>query len=160
MSYKGFYKHIYLCNDGKYCVMKGAEKYLQCDTLEEALYERDRMINVGWDWDLYVLLPDTINAYIHINLPPFNHQASYIVEESECWVVREKGAKQKYRGAYYSEDEAKRVARIYNANINHKPKRYVVRRSIDGEKKFFGRYKTRKEAEDRVEELMENNWSK
>lgn len=134
--------------------------YLECKTIEEALYERDRFVNVNWDWDLYVLLQDTANGYIHIDLPPFDKEPSYITVESEYWRVRDKGAKQRYRGVYHSEEEAKRVANIYDANITYVPVRYRVNKKFNGKEKFFGRYKTWEEAEERVRELKQNNWSK
>lgn len=157
MSYNAFYRYIVKVDD-KYMIMKGNESFGKYNTLADALYERDRLIAVDWDWDLSMELPETINGYIHIDLPPFNHQPSYIVEESEHWIVRGKGARQRYYGTYNSEKEAKKVALIYNANINYRPPRWSVKKKFNGKEKFFGRYKTREEAEARVKFLIENNW--
>lgn len=158
MSYEGFYR--YIVEDGKgYAIMKNNEKYGSYRTLEDALYERDRLIAVGWDWDLSMELPETPNNYKHIELPPFEH-SSYITVDSEHWVVREKGKEQRYRGRYYTEEEAKTVAMIYRANISHKKKAFRVQKRINGKTVYFGRYKTRKEAEERVEELKQNGWIK
>lgn len=160
MSYKSFYRYISKEN-GKYYIRKDNELYLICNTLPEALYERDRFENVGWEWDNYVQLVDTMNGYIHINLPPFDQrEAKHISESRECWIVRGKGKRQKYHGTYYDYEEAKRVARIYNANIQHKSKGYTVHKKINGKSCYFGRYKTLEEAEDRVRELKANNWEK
>ena len=158
MGFKGFYRHI-IKNGDKYRIKKGNEFFLECKSLEEALYERDRFENVDWNWDLYVQLPDTINGYIHITLPPFTHQPSYITEESEHWMVREKGADLRYRGTYSSFEDARKVAIMYNANITHKPKTYAVKKNINGKRKFYGRYKTREEAEERVKQLEECDWN-
>ena len=75
--YEGFYRHIVKRGD-KYWLQKDGEYYMDCKTLAEALYERDRMVSVDWNWDKYVQLPHTPNNYIHIDLPPFNHKATYI----------------------------------------------------------------------------------
>ena len=158
MSYKGFYKYIIKVGD-HYQIIKGNEKFGTYNRLADALYERDRFIAVDWDWDKYVELADTINGYIHIDLPPFNHQPSYIWETKEYWMVRGKGAEQRYYGSYQSLDEAKKVALIYNANITHQPRKFSVRKRIDGKTRFFGYYRTREEAEERVKELMESDWN-
>lgn len=158
MTYDGFYRYIFEVN-GKYRIIKNAETFLICDTIEEALYERDRLENVNWDWEEYVHMVDTINGYIHIDLPPYSKKYSYITEESEHWMVRGKGKNPKYHGTYSSYDEAEKVARIYNANITYKPVTFAVKKEINGKKKFFGRYKTFEEAENRVLELKLNDWS-
>lgn len=158
MTYSSFYRFIKKEND-KYRIMYNGEDYGTYENLAEALYDRDRLINVGWDWDKFCEMEETINGYIHIQLPPFAHESSYITIDSECWVVRNKGKDQKYRGTYYSEEEAKKVAMIYDANIAHKKKRYRVQRRINGKTKYFGRYKTYEEAQRRVEELEECDWS-
>lgn len=159
MSYKGFYRYIYK-NKDSFDIIKDNEKYGTYRRLEDALYERDRLIGAKWDWDDYMSMPETNNGYIHIDLPPFDHTPSYITREPSAWIVRSKGAKPKYYGTYRNEDEAKNVARIYNANIYFKEERFTVRKTFNGEKKFFGRYKTRKEAEEKVEELISNNWER
>lgn len=159
----GFYRYIYKLGNN-YWVMKNNEKFLECRTLEEALYERDRLIKVDWDWDLFVELPETTNNYIHIDLPPFNHKPKYISFVKEHWVVLSKnknnGSPTRYYGSYYSEDEAKEVAFIYNARIVHYPPRWKVQRRIDGKTKNFGYYESYEDAENRVVELIENGWKK
>ena len=47
-----------------------------------------------------------------------------------------------------------------NSYISHIPERWKVQKSIDGKIKYFGSYKTREEAEARVQELIENGWVK
>lgn len=159
MSYRSFYRYIYDEN-GKYYIRKGGELYLICNTLAEALYERDRFENVGWNWDNYVQLVDTNNAYIHIDLPPFEHKARYITVRKERWMVRGKGSRRKYFGSYDNYDEAVKVARIYNANISHISKAYVVKKKINGSSKEYGSFKTIEEAKERVRELETNGWEK
>lgn len=159
MSYDSFYRYIRKEND-KYWLIKNSERFIDCKTLEEALYERDRFENVGWDWDKYVQLPHTPNNYIHIDLPPFHHKPRYVSVENECWVVNGPRPRRKYYGTYQTLEEAKKVAKIYNAHISHKKKAYKVYRTINGKKQYFGRYPTRELAEKRVEELDKNGWKK
>lgn len=157
--YKGFYRHIVKRGD-KYWVRKGSEYYTDCNTLAEALYERDRLMSVDWDWDLYLQLPQTMNGYIHIDLPPFKHQPSYITHIKEYWTVMSKGRNPRYYGSYCSSEEAQKVCRIYKGRITHRGEKWKVIRKIDGKNKTFGFYKTREDAEKRVRELERNGWKK
>ena len=158
MSYKNFYRYIVLQN-GSYHIIKDNEKFGSYRRLADALYERDRLIAVDWDWDLSMELPETPNNYIHIDLPPFNHMPRHITHDKECWVVRSRGKEQKHYGRYPTEEEAIRVARIYSANIAHKNPAYRVQKRINGKTRYFGRYKTLEEAEERVRELERNDWN-
>lgn len=158
MSYKSFYRHIVQKGDS-YEIQRKGEKYGTYSTLADALYERDRLMAVDWDWDKSMELPETINGYKHIDLPPFNHKVSYISKDKECWVVRNKGKDQRYRGTYYSEEEAIKVARIYNGTISHKKEAYRVQKRIDGRTKYFGRFNTLEEAEQKVKELERRDWN-
>lgn len=159
MSYESFYRYIYAEN-GKYYIRKNGELYLICDTLEDALYERDRFENVGWNWDNYVQLVDTVNGYIHIKLPPFEHKAKHITVRKERWMVRGRGKRRKYYGSYNTYEEAQNVAKIYNANISHITKAYVVKRKINGSSVEYGSFKTIEDAQERVRELETNGWEK
>lgn len=158
VSYQSFYRNIY-GEHGKYWLIKNGERFIDCKTLAEALYERDRFESIGWDWDKYVQLAHTPNNYIHIDLPPFEHDASYITHERQCWTVNGPGRRQKYYGTYATLEEAEKVARIYNARVYIKREAYSVRRKIDGKMRYFGRYPTREEAEQRVKELKECDWN-
>lgn len=158
MTYRGFYRYIVKIGDS-YGIIKNNERFGTFSTVEDALYERDRLIAVDWDYDKWVELADTVNGYIHIDLPPFDTSPSYIHIVKEYWMVRGKGAKQKYFGSYGSYEEAKKVALMYDANITRVPKKYKVCKKINGKDKFFGYYKTMEEAEERVKELMESNWN-
>lgn len=162
MRYGGFYRHIYQEVDGNgFTIKKNNEKYGTYNTLADALYERDRLIRVDWDVDKWCELPDTINGYIHIDLPPFEHtNASYIALDKEHWEVRGKGSGYRYYGTYYDEDEAKYVAMVYDGRIVHYTDKYRVQRKIDGKTVYFGKYNTIEEARARVEELNENGWKK
>lgn len=159
MSYEGFYRYIYKHGD-KYRIIKGNEIFLICNTLSEALYERDRLVGCNWDWEAYVHLPDTINGYIHIDLPPFNHRATYITHINEYWIVLSKGRNPRYYGCYHSFEEAETVMNIYKGRIVHRKDRWRVQRKINGKMMHFGNYDTKQEAIDRVKELEKNGWKK
>lgn len=158
MSYKSFYRHI-VKNKNSYEIQRKGEKYGTYSTLADALYERDRLMAVDWDWDKSMELPETMNGYIHIDLPPFGHESTYISKDNECWVVRNRGKVQRYRGTYQTEEEAIRVARIYNGTISHKSEAYRVQKRINGRTRYFGRFKTYEDAEKRVKELEECDWN-
>lgn len=155
MGYDGFYRYIYKTKNG-YRVMKDGETYGTYDSLAEALYERDRFIAVDWDWGEYVYLQDTINGYIHINLPPFHHDAKYVALERESWIVCAKGSKYKYYGLYHNKEEAEKVALIYNARISHRNPKWKVQRNG----KTYGYFKTEEAAIEFRDELIECGWDK
>lgn len=157
MSYDSFYRYIYKRGE-KYYIKKDNEQYLICNTLEDALYERDRFEAVDWNWDDYVQLVDTINNYIHIDLPPFERKSDYIYLDRECWIVRGHGRRRKYYGTYYTKEEAETVRKIYRANMTHKNEGYKVQKTINGKNIYFGRFSTYEEAEERVKELEEKDW--
>lgn len=157
MTFRNFYRYVYKYGD-LYWIIKDGERYLSLPSLEEALFERDRLIAVDWDWELYCELPSTVNNYVHITLPPFHHNPKYISIDRERWTVVSKGRNGRYYGSYPSKDEAKKIALMYDGRIMYCPQRYVVQRRINGKKKSFGRYETLEEAEQRVLELMENDW--
>jgi len=158
MSFKGFYRYIVKQGD-KYRIIRNGEDYGSYRRLADALYERDRLIAVDWDWELSMELPETPNNYIHIDLPPFDHQPTHITEDKEVWIVRGHGKRQKYYGRYPTEEEAKRVARIYSANVSKKNKAYRVQRRIKGKTRYFGRYPTLEQAQARVKELEKCDWN-
>ena len=159
MSYRSFYRYIYE-KKNRYVIRKGDEEFGRFTRLADALYERDRLMAVDWDWDKLSEMPETPNNYLHIKLPPFNHKGQYITHDKEHWVVRGYGRRQRHYGTYFSKEEAELVAKIYYANVAHRNEAYRVQKRVNGKTTYFGRYKTREEAEERVRELEENGWKK
>lgn len=151
-----FYHHIHK-NGRLFEIVKGTELFGSYENVEDALYDRDRFIRVNWDWDLFVELVDTPNHYYQITLPPFDKQPKYVHRIREKWQVSDG---ENYHGTYYTEKEAKRVARIYNSNIQHKKEKWGVTRTVNGKKRWFGQYNTKEEALAKVEELNKNGWDK
>lgn len=154
-----FYRHIVYQNKA-YHIIRNNEQYGSYHDLEDALYERDRLIKVDWDWDLSMELEETENPYRKIQLPPFEHKPKYIYFNRECWEVRERGTKGKYHGVYYTLEEAKEVALACDGRISHRNAYYEITKGIDGKTRYFGRFKTHKEASKRLEELIKNGWKK
>lgn len=157
MTCNPFYKYIYRYGDG-YCIIKNNELYLSLLTLEQALFERDRLVAVDWDWELYCELPSTVNNYSYITLPPFDHKPKYISIDRERWTVVGKGKAYKYYGTYPNKDEAQKVALEHNGRIKHSPQRYMVQKTFGNKVVKFGKYKTLEEAEEKVLELLNNDW--
>ena len=157
MNRDSFYKHIYKYGDD-YCIIRKNELYLSMLTIEEALFERDRLVAVDWDWELYCELPSTVNNYSYITLPPFDHKPKYISIDRERWTVVGKGKSYKYYGTYPNKDEAQKVALEHNGRIKHSPQRYMVQKTLGNKVVKFGKYKTLEEAEEKVLELLNNDW--
>lgn len=151
-----FYHHIR--KKGRfYEILKNSEIYGSYENVEDALYDRDRLIKVNWDWDLFVEMVDTPNFYYQIDLPPFDKQPKYVSHVRERWQVWDGG---NYRGSYLTEEEAKKVARIYNSKIYHKKEKWCVTKSVNGYKQWFGQFDTEEEALAKVKELEEEGWDK
>lgn len=155
----GFYKNIYLINR-KYYIYKDNESYGGFNTLPEALYERDKLIKCGWDWENYVEAPETLNNYIHMELPPFSHEAKFITHEKEKWMVYGKGRKYKYYGQYDSKEKANEIAEKYNGRLIHRKSRYRVQRHINGEPIIFGYFDNLEDAINKRNELILTGWEK
>ena len=76
--------------------------------MEEALFDRDRLEQTNWNVSLWLELPDMPNPYYHIELPPFNHDKTYITRLPERFKVQKRiNGKAKVFGTYESYEEAK-----------------------------------------------------
>lgn len=102
------FEYIYKESDG-YSIKKDNEHYGYYQNLAEALFDRDRLIQCEWDWELFVQLPETPNGYIHIELPEFDRQKTYIKHIPERWEIQKRiDGKLKYFGSYRSLEEAEK----------------------------------------------------
>lgn len=116
-------------------------------------------MQVDWDVESWCQLQDTINGYIHIDLPPFSHKGhKYITRLKEHWVVRSQGRNYRYYGSYNTLEEAKRVSLMYGGRIYHRKEKFRVRKQINNKRRSYGYYDTYEEAERRVKELENNGW--
>lgn len=64
------------------------------------------------------------------------------------------------RGGMPRVSRPKRYGNVKNYHYNKSKKTWVVVKRINGKQEYFGGYKTEKEAQQRVEELKKNNWTK
>ena len=107
MKRKAFYRYIYKQGDG-YCIKKNNGYYGGYDILEEALFDRDRLEQTNWNVSLWLELPDVPNPYYHMELPPFNHDKTYITRMPERFKVQKRiNGRAKVFGTYDSYEEAK-----------------------------------------------------
>lgn len=151
-----FYKYI-IKTDSGYQIKKGNEKFGTYSKLSDALYERDRLVKVDWDWDDLMALEETHNFYEDMVLPPFHHKMSHI---HKCPLVYEVWVNKTYRGRFNNKSDATAFAKEIGGAIRPKKPRYRVQKSIDGKMKYFGQYRTLNEAIRRRNELEENGWVK
>ena len=77
MKNKAFYRYIYKQGD-KYSIQKDGQYYGGYDKLEDALFDRDRLIQTDWNVELWLELPEIPNPYYNMDLTPFNHDRTYI----------------------------------------------------------------------------------
>lgn len=107
-----FYKYIYKSNDG-YKIEKDCEYYGWFEDVRDALYERDRLISVNWDLELWVDIEETPNSYSNVVLPPFDsnikHLKQYISFDNinNVWKIRKSiNGKQKSFGNFIKLNDA------------------------------------------------------
>lgn len=101
------YDYIYKEKKG-YTIRKNNENYGYYQDIREALFERDRLIQSDWDWEVFVHLPDVPNGYANVELPPFNKNKSYITYV-EYWKIQKRiNGKLKVFGTYNSLEEAEK----------------------------------------------------
>ena len=121
---KPFYRNIYK-NGEWYRIIKNNEDYGAYKELCVALFDRDRFEQVDWKWDAFVQLPVIPNPYLHMELPPFDRQATYITHVPEYWKVQKKiDGKTRCYGYYRTREEAEnRVTELINngweLNVQH-----------------------------------------
>lgn len=149
-----FYKYI-VKNGNYYAIMKDNEKYGTYRRLEDALYERDRLIECDWDWEDSLELPEKDNPYLKMKLPRFVHEYSYIYHVAQTYRVF-KGAE--YKGTFNTKTDAYAYAEEIGGRVATTNKRYRVAKRVNGKSVYFGQYATLEEAIKRRDELMENGW--
>lgn len=150
-----FYKYIIKSGDG-YSIKKGNERYGNYRKLSDALYERDRLIQVNWDWDALVELEETENFYEKMNLPKFIHEYSYINRVAQRFKVYKDDI---FRGSFNNKKDAYNYAETIGGEVEESGVVYKVVKKVDGRQRHFGQFKTIEEAVKRRNELVEKGWS-
>ena len=151
-----FYRYIIKTDTG-YQIKKGNEKFGTYSKVTDALYERDRLMQVDWDWDALMELEETHNFYEDMVLPKFLHKMSYI---SKSPAIYEVYVNKTYRGRFDNKSDAEAFANEIGGVVYPKKPRYRVQKSIDGKMTYFGQYRSLKEAQKRRNQLIKNGWVK
>ena len=150
-----FYRYIYKDKKG-YSIIKNNQFYLYDRNLTTVLYERDRLEQSGWDWDVFVTLPDTVNHYLCIELPPFEHKGKFIqCTVHESWTVM---VDNKPIVSFYDFKTAKEYQKSNGGWIKYCKPTYQVYKYIDGKKKYFGTFHNFQDAVNHRDYCVENDW--
>ena len=156
---KNFYKYISK-RGSSYAIVKrgenGVEWYGTYCKLSDALYERDRLIQVDWDWDALMSLEETENHYEKMTLPKFIHDTMYIQFSPQKYKVY---IKKEYKGTFKNKGDAEAYAEEIGGRIVTINTKYKVQKSINGEVKYFGQYPTLKKAQEVRDKLIKNGWN-
>ena len=152
-----FYKYISKSHN-RYIICKNSEFYFSSESLAEALFERDLLIECNWDFDLLVEVPDRPNPYLDMVLPPFQHSPKHIKHDQvECWNVYQWRNK---IGSFDNEADAIKFAVENNGRVKHLKDRYFIIKYINGKQIHFGTFDNLEEAILVRDKLMENNWER
>lgn len=149
-----FYKYIIKTQYG-YEIKKGNEKFGSYKKLTDALYERDRLIKANWNWDDALQLEETPNHYEKMELPRFIHEMSYIHKFALTYEVY---LGKRLMGKFNTKRDAYAYANEIGGEVKYKNIKYRVQKSIDGKNRYFGQFKTLKEAQKRRNQLERNGW--
>lgn len=149
-----FYMYIVKCGES-YRVLKDNVCYGMYHKLTDALYERDRLMKVNWDWDLAVELPETKNEYEHMYLPKFGRDYQYITHKKGYWKVYRK---YQYLKKFDDYQDAVKFADEVNGRIVKVNPKWVVQKWIDGQTRHFASCDSYDEAVKLRDHLIENNW--
>lgn len=104
-----FYKYIYKRHNG-YQILKDNESYGWYEDITDALYDRDRLVEVDWDIQTWCELPERENPYKNMRLPPReldrHRQYVYPTLNGTFRVLKTINGVKKSFGTYKSLDEA------------------------------------------------------
>jgi hypothetical protein len=104
-----FYKYIYKRHNG-YQILKNNEAYGWYEDITDALYDRDRLVEVDWDIQTWCELPERENPYKHMRLPPYgldrHRQYVYPTLQGTFRIIKTVDGVKKYFGSYKTLDEA------------------------------------------------------
>ena len=130
MGRKDFYKYIILNNNNTYSIFHNNERYGTYDDIRNALHDRDLLIEYDWDIAEVLAQDEKQNKYLGVELPEWNRKPRV------------------YDDRY--------ITKQHNGNRTY----YKVQKTINGEQKCFGYFKTYQEAVDKRDELEAEGWVK
>lgn len=103
-----FYRYIYPHHNG-YQIKKDNIHYGWYDDIRWALFDRDRLESVNWDFEEFVWLPERDNPYLTMKLPPreLDRWRQYVYVSTKGFRIQKKiNGKLKYFGTFKTLDEA------------------------------------------------------
>lgn len=104
---KSFYRFIYK-RGGMYQLQYKNEHYGFYERVEDALFDRDRLEQVDWDFELFCELPEIPNPYYHMELPDYEHDSTYITFiPAKYRVMKKINGKTRVFGDYSSLEDAR-----------------------------------------------------
>ena len=121
MGVMDFYKYIIQRKNGTFYIIKDDETYGTYTNIQDALHDRDLLIECDWDVTEMNARDETPNKYYDIDLPPSRKYITLIKKDDREY--------------------------------------YMIRKTINGEQKYFGQYKSFMDAVKKRDELVKNNWS-
>ena len=130
---RNLYKNIYYENNSYHIILR-QERLAETTDLREALFLRDLLIFNDGD----------ISAIIEANLPPNPYEQIALINFPK---IRKNG---RIKGNI--REDAKNI--YFHNNY------YEIWKTINGERNYFGRYKSEEEAAAIVEELKKEEWNK
>lgn len=126
---RNFYKYIVKRKDGTYRITNGYEFFGTYDDITDALHDRDLLIESDWDIAEVMAQDEKPNKYKTMELPEWNRKPRIY---DDRYITKQKSGNKTY---------------------------FKVQKTIDGEQKCFGYFKTYEEAVDKRDELERNNWN-
>ena len=151
-----FYRHIYKKGDN-YELIKNGTVYGYYDDIRVALYERDLLEQLDWDYDAFVDYDVEIpNSYLHMELPPFEHKPKNIIQLGGEYCVHDKGS---VVASFKKEEHAIEFRNHHGGVVKQKTKKYRIRKMINRKLQYFGTFDSLEEAMTVRDDLIENNWS-
>ena len=103
-----FYRYIYPHHNG-YQIKKDNIHYGWYDDIRWALFDRDRLEAVNWDFEEFVWLPEKDNQYLTMRLPPreLDRWRQYVYVSTKGFRIQKKiNGELKYFGTFKTLDEA------------------------------------------------------
>lgn len=126
---KQFYKYIILNHNNTYSIFYNNERYGTYDDITDALHDRDLLIESDWDIADVMAQDEKPNKYKNMELPEWNKKPQIY---DDRYITKQKSGNKTY---------------------------FKVQKTINGEQKCFGYFKTYDEAVKHRDEMERNNWN-
>lgn len=103
-----FYKYIRRRENGKYQIRKDGESWGDYANIEDALHDRDILIDSDWDMGEFCARGDVENKYYSMDLPDFDYDDyDYITTRNGEYIIQKRiGKKVKQFGVFDNIEDA------------------------------------------------------